>query len=416
MGRKRSVAMGTGLSLGAAMGMASGAQAADYVVDNNSNDNSAPMQACTAAATDCSLIGAVSKANGTVASDDITFASTVTGQINLSGQLNVVDDLSIYGPGAGKLTINGNDAGRIFFSNVGATEDFRIGFLTLANGRINDDGGAIQMLSGELLVLNSVISGSDATGGNDGGAIQNLGAQNVGIYNSTLSGNSAGRNGGAVYSYSSGDVTVEQSTISGNSAGNQGGGLWVKDTSQVNFSAVAGNSAAAGGGIFQSSGGAAFLFSSILADNTATTAPDISGGGLGQISLVENPGAMSLPPGALNLVGDPQLGPLQNNGGSTPTMRPAATSPVIDQGVGESPADQRGKPRLADIARVPNGFQDERFFAPGVDIGPVELTETEAALPPVAKKCKKPKKGKKGAATSAKKKKKKCKKKKGKKK
>jgi parallel beta-helix repeat protein len=415
MGRKRSVAVGTGLSLGAAMGMASGAQADDYVVDNNSNDNSAPMQACTAAANDCSLIGAISKANGTAAFDRVTFASTVTGQITLNGQLNVIHDLSVYGPGANKLTINGNDAGRIFASSVGSTDDLAVGFLTLANGRINSDGGAILVNSGGLTVLHSVISGSDALSGNDGGAIQNFGTGDVSIYNSTLSGNSAGRNGGAIYSYSSGDVTVAQSTVSGNSAGNQGGGLWVKDTSLVNFSAVAGNSAATGGGIFQSSGGAAFLFSSILADNTAPAAPDFSGAGLAQISLVENPGSMSTPAGTMDIVGrDPQLGPLQNNGGSMSTMRPAATSPVIDQGAGDTPGDQRGKPRLADIARVPNALPDDGFYTPGVDIGPVELTEAEAALPPVATKCKK-KKGKKGAATSAKKKKKKCKKKKKKK-
>jgi hypothetical protein len=45
------------------------------------------------------------------------------------------------------------------------------------------------------------------------------------------------------------------------------------------------------------------------------------------------------------LTADPLLGPLQNNGGPTPTMAPATGSPVIDTGGGCPPTDQRGLPR-----------------------------------------------------------------------
>ena len=100
-----------------------------------------------------------------------------------------------------------------------------------------------------------------------------------------------------------------------------------------------------------------------------------------------------------NITGqDPQLGGLTSNGGPTPTLKPAAGSPVVDQGSSSVPGDQRAFPRRVDNPVVAN--------APGgnaADIGSVELTLGEgpqpAAVqppPPPAptkkKKCKKKKK------------------------
>ena len=69
-----------------------------------------------------------------------------------------------------------------------------------------------------------------------------------------------------------------------------------------------------------------------------------------------------------NLVGvDPQLGGLANNGGTTPTLRPASTSPAIGAGINlQSYAyDQRGPgfPRDADSTGAPGG---------NVDIGAIQ--------------------------------------------
>ena len=44
-------------------------------------------------------------------------------------------------------------------------------------------------------------------------------------------------------------------------------------------------------------------------------------------------------------VADPQLGPLQDNGGPTKTMLPASGSPAIGLGTGCPPIDQRGNAR-----------------------------------------------------------------------
>ena len=50
---------------------------------------------------------------------------------------------------------------------------------------------------------------------------------------------------------------------------------------------------------------------------------------------------------------DPLLGPLQNNGGPTQTLLPAANSPVVDQGAGAGVDDQRGVVRPSTSPRSP---------------------------------------------------------------
>src|SRR5262249_45919152 len=79
---------------------------------------------------------------------------------------------------------------------------------------------------------------------------------------------------------------------------------------------------------------------------------------------------------------NPRLGPLQNNGGSTPTPEPFPCSPAIDAGdntLSPGPTDQRGQPRIAnreiDIGayeyQPPAGFVP--FFALGGSPGRVQL-------------------------------------------
>jgi hypothetical protein len=153
------------------------------------------------------------------------------------------------------------------------------------------------------------------------------------------------------------------------------------------------------------------IYNSILANNTATSFPDLhAGAGVhAGFSLIEtgSPIATELGP---NLIGqDPQLGPLQNNGGLTPTMMPAASSPVVDQGSSDTGHDQRLGERRVDNPNVAN--------APGgnaADMGAVELSLAEgpqaaasAPPPPGTKKKKKCKKKHKRSAQIAKK----CKKK-----
>lgn len=69
--------------------------------------------------------------------------------------------------------------------------------------------------------------------------------------------------------------------------------------------------------------------------------------------------------GSGNILANPQLGPLTNNGGLTPTMRPLLGSPAIDAGFNNfcSKEDQRSLPRPI----------DQLGAGPRCDIGAVEL-------------------------------------------
>jgi len=72
-----------------------------------------------------------------------------------------------------------------------------------------------------------------------------------------------------------------------------------------------------------------------------------------------------------NIVGlDPNLGPLQNNGGPTQTHALLPGSPAINAGnnaLAPTPIDQRGQPRISDLI---------------VDMGAYELQVVPPVLPP----------------------------------
>ena len=62
-----------------------------------------------------SLRQAVLGANASPGADEILFAPGLTGTITLtSGAILISDSLVVTGPGAGVLTVSGNDASRIF--------------------------------------------------------------------------------------------------------------------------------------------------------------------------------------------------------------------------------------------------------------------------------------------------------------
>jgi Ca2+-binding RTX toxin-like protein len=203
-------------------------------------------------------------------------------------------------------------------------------------------------------------------------------------------------------------TNIENSTISGNDASNagpgaagSGGGLHVdaysyydtaptpvlhqSGTVNVKNSTIAGNTAAApAGGIFESANHGAgappippvVISSTIVGDNSPEDLRNDPGapGFVAGHSLIESTaGAFALasaPAGSNIFKLDPQLGGLANNGGPTLTRLPAATSPVVDAGFGNTfSTDQRGpgSPRTLDGA-VPN-----RAGSDGTDIGAVEL-------------------------------------------
>lgn len=238
----------------------------------------------------------------------------------------------------------------------------------------NVDGGAIAVESGATSIINSTVSNNIAnadngsTGSGRGGGIANSG--NLTVTGSTISGNQAlgtasprGLGGGIS---STDRLNITNSTVSGNTAGANGGGLHLSGTSTAvtNFESatvVSNTATLAGGGVVRASTTNPVNFhNTIVADNTDNgVAPDISGSVVSQgYNLFETTTGATITGSTVGNITaqDPNLGPLQNNGGPTLTHTLLAGSPAIDAAdLSNFPAtDQRGITRPLD--GNPNNF------------------------------------------------------------
>jgi hypothetical protein len=420
---RHSVITGAGLAAGAALGFSSPAAADDFTVDKLGDP--AGAGACNdVIADDCSLRQAVADANTNSGYDNIFFNTTLSGNIALTlaagGEIQIHDSVYIYGPGPGQLSVTAEQTSgsRIFDVDPATAGDIvEIDGLTLTGGNVSGNGGAIQNDDALLRVFGALLTGNNASG--YGGAIYESGNYDSGqddfIAYSTFSDNHA-RSGGGFYSNQD-TGQLRSSTFSGNSAdAGDGGAVYAFGDALLVDSTVSGNQATgAGGGV--SVDGQAVLFGTILANNLSFSAdnPDLNAtGGSAGYDLVEDPGTTGIGSVPSIITGqDPQLGALGPNGGYTPTLKPAASSPVVDQSYSYSYVDQRLSDRPVDNPNKANVAGGN-----GADIGAVELTLAEGpqAAPPAPapapnptppkKKCKKKKKHR--SAVSAKK----CKKKK----
>jgi hypothetical protein len=319
-----------------------------------------------------SLRAAINLANTTPGDDQIVFNLTGVNTITLGSALpTIVSASTVVGSGtAGKTGINGVGASLLTISGSDPTNannetrnfsifriasggDFSISGVTVSGAITSGRGGAFKN-SGTLTVINSTISGN--TAGTGGGGIVNYGTLTVSnstlssntsnsggggivnnsgtfsISNSTISGNTSSTGaGGGINNNNGGNLNIANSTISGNTAGT-GGGIFNDSVTMVINSTISGNTAGTGGGIFNNFGGTLNIANSIIANSI--TGGDYAGGGtIGTIGtnsniLVED-GTL---PGTSEITGDPNLGPLQNNGGTTFTMALGAGSAAIGAG------------------------------------------------------------------------------------
>lgn len=333
-----------------------------------------------------SLRQAIIDAEANAGSDIITFSATffsVSKTINLVTALPVISsDLTITGPGATLLTIDGGNNFRVFSISIlpAIGNTISISGLTIQNGKSSDGAGVkiastATSLTTTVNISNCIFNSNEATV--KGGGIYNesdvLNITNT-VFNNNL--------GGGVYN--KGFFTVSNSTFSNNTS-NYGGGLYTFGGSIVNCTfngnnavfnggaifnsggqpaiincTVAGNSAiVAGGGVACASGASGCPVSnSIIAENTAPVGPDLlsqlgypfSSQGRNFIGKVD--GSSGFTNGVSNdQVGSvaapkiPMLGSLTNNGGYTATMALLTGSPCLNTGSCVSAADQRGMPR-----------------------------------------------------------------------
>ena len=284
---------------------------------------------CIAAAGALSLVDSV--VTGCLAAGEGAYGGALYAY-QLSMQGSTVSDSSAYGvlPGTGTA------------ANGGAGFVYRVDLVdsTISGNSAShypdpprsfyDVGGGLMVVRGGRIDT-STFSGNRS--GERGGAINSL--NDLAISNSTLANNLASRGrGGAVYMRAPGRLALANVTISGNRAA-EGGGVHLNVAgAQIDSSIIAGNHADAVSGTDALSA-------------TTTTLVDGSHNLIGA-----GRGSVAVP--ADSLSGDPQLGPLGDNGGPTLTMAPWLGSPVIDAGSNPLAAtfDQRGPghPRLKGAA------------------------------------------------------------------
>ena len=334
---------------------------------------------------------------GTPAGGTVDFAPGLTGTITLTGgQITIDKALTITGPGASSLSVV-DAGGRVFEINAAGAAVGISGLRLTGSGLpVRANGGAILNTSG-LLTLDAVrISGSsvqgDWMGGGIGGAIASFwsaAGTSLTVRGSTIDGNSATK-AGAIHAYNQA-VVIENSTISGNTATDSGGAIsfdssWGGTT--IRQSTIYGNQANIGSGVYARNGSSVTFFNSIVAGNSDPGgANDIDRGG-GSMSATGS--LFSELNTTLDINGtdvnnqfgaSPMLGALADNGGTTPTLLPQATSPAIDAAdcVGISP-DQRGVARPQG-ARCDNGAVEVlAAVAPSADVTPVPALDPLALL------------------------------------
>jgi hypothetical protein len=149
--------------------------------------------------------------------DTINFA--VTGTIGLtSGELLVDKAITISGPGAENLAVNGNAKSRVFHVTGG---NVTISGLTITNGHATDSGGGIYNDHAVLTLNNCVVAGNSAAL-NIGGGIHNDGT-NIGhatlqVNNSLITNNSGGIYNDALQAGTA-VLAITYSTLSNNGPG-----------------------------------------------------------------------------------------------------------------------------------------------------------------------------------------------------
>jgi predicted outer membrane repeat protein len=291
------IATGAGLTLGAAFALAAPAHAAaDIVVDTTADTapDTLPNNGCEATGGDeCTLREATLKANADSGQDTITFASGLSGSIDLDvtlGQLSLTEGVQITHAGdPSVLAISGqhtdtNTGVRLFDVNAAAAgQTVSLQGLTLKQG-YGTYGGAVYVHNpnpATLDLTNDVVTDNHTIGG--GGAVYSYTQVNVqsstvsdntnlsggfvagaisakfgfSAYDSTFTGNYSNTPGGAIVA--SGDVEIARSSFDQNSSDSNGGAITLTGdapgSTEIIGSTFTGNRGNFGGAIEQDESG-----------------------------------------------------------------------------------------------------------------------------------------------------------------
>jgi hypothetical protein len=256
-------------------------------------------------------------------------------------------------------TVSGNTAysGGGIENDVFATASISHTVVTGNTAGDDGNGGGVEN-RGEMTITDSTISfnigpSTKATPNFFGGGLANLSIGTLTLVSSTVIGNVSQGRGGGLFSEGS-LLTVINCTVANNTSvttatgiggggiGVQGGGLTVINSTITGNLDASGSATTNAGGIGFGSGstGAFFMTNTVVAQNLTTTigataAPDVRSDVAVTAAnnfIGSDPNALSNVPASQTNLGDPQIGPLQNNGGLTLTRLPLPGSPLIDAG------------------------------------------------------------------------------------
>ena len=250
--------------------------------------------------------GEQASVSGTLGSNDTIRFNLPSGPQTITltgGALDITQPVTINGPGAGSLTINGtgNDRdfiiGQIWSANpslivavngltiASGSQQYGGGLLnfgtltvtntTFANNTASTNGGGGIYNVGVLTVSSCSFTGNAVvTNASAGGAIDNISSGSATITNCTFTGNTANSSGSAACSggaiANSGTMTITGSTFSSNSAASDGGAIYNDGSLTIGTSSFTNNTAASDGGAIRS-GGTLTISASTFAGNTAAS-------------------------------------------------------------------------------------------------------------------------------------------------
>jgi hypothetical protein len=238
----------------------------------------------------------------------------------------IVSDNTANARGGGMFRVSNNDVGPMDLDRT-----------TVENNIIGDNSssqaGGLYLQGLQIVMTSTTVAGNAANSSGGIFVANNPSATTLDMTNVTIAGNHARTSLGAGLSVASSvtgslsHVTIMENSNEGAtsfaSALNGGDGLTIKNSLFADQSQV-------------------FLYENISCNVTHSGEganmqwPELNNNGDAERACTDNVS-----------FADPLLGPLQDNGGPTPTAAPAAGSPAIGAGVDCEPFDQRGEPRAA---------------------------------------------------------------------
>ena len=284
-----------------------------------------------------------------------TYSLTLgSGTDDQSGDLDIRNDVSIVGVSPSQTIIDGSSLHRVFEVHSDSAihvviENIKVQNGTTSNGETQGAGLFVRGtgFTPEVSLSNVWFAGNHTSGTvGSGGAIANRGSLTV--ENALIEGNSSELGGGVANL--GGTLSMTNVTLSGNTATTgEGGGIYNSGTAVLQSVTVASNTAATtAGGIYNDNagGGATNLSNTLVANNLATTSPDLDGAFVSNSgdNLIEAPGSATGLHGSDITGVDPLIAALAQNDGSTMTHALQSGSLAIDAGsaLNAPTVDQRG--------------------------------------------------------------------------